>query len=561
MRSLLSIPAVFAAAFTLSQSPVQADGHLLGADLQAAYAAGVVPNFVRDFNQPFDAWGMKYKSDNYRAFLAEMAAKGVPHTTFTQIYYPAVKGEGVVSNRAATTIPAPLPVAASGRQVTPLDMLAGSEVLAGVLAANETAASLTFQDWDGNPYQAFIDAPMAEGRFPLIILVHGLGGSVHTFASAAEYFASQGYIAVTVSLTSDSASSPFAEDPSSPAFGLSDDEKQRIYGLRLQEAASTVFANFYKFLFGYDTPIAGGGGPDMSELVAQADGAARAGQSQADLFEQRVADAARVIAEMKYLNESEALCKAALEHSGYSKPLCGRFAGRIDLSNIGMIGHSLGSMTSQAAAAFYEDVDTAIGFNNGMQRMWEPWGGFPGDPVGDLPAGVNKPFLLVIGSDDHFVHNVFRGIHWQLFKATGGDPRENYPLPLERPWPTADNPQPIARAAYERATAEKMLLVFRDEGHGSAMDDVKEHFQPGTVVQGNRVPLSPDIAQPETYEILGWIKDGDHDVYLPHLMRNYFAVNWFDWILKGDESARSRLIDHPFAHGVKAMMQSGVAPE
>ena len=558
MRSLLSITAV---AVALSQSPVHADGHLRGADLSAVYAAGVVTNFVQDINQPFDPWGMKYKSEEYRSFLKEMAAQGVPHTTFTQIYYPAVKGEGVVSNRAATTIPAPLPVAASGRQVTTADMLAGSEILAGVLGGNPMTVGMTFQDWDGNPYQAFVDAPMAEGRFPLIILVHGLGGSVHTLASAAEYFASQGYIAVTVSLTSDSASSPFAEDPSSPAFGFSDEEKKRIYELRLLQSGFSVFTNFYKFLFGYDKPLPESGSPPMSELVAPPDGAARSGQAQADLFEQRVADVARVIAEMKYLNESEALCKAALEHSGYSEPLCGRFAGRIDVGNIGMIGHSLGSMTSQAAAAFYEDVDTAIGFNNGMPRTWEPWGGFPGDQVGDLPAGVSKPVMLVIGSDDHFVHGVFRGMHWQLFKAVGGDPRENYPLPLEQPWPTADNPQPVARAAYERATAEKMLLTFRDEGHSSAMDDVKDHFVPGTVIQGNRVPLSPDIAQSEAYEVLGWIKDGGYDVYLPHLMRNYFAVNWFDWILKGDESARSRLIDHPFAHGVQAMMQSGVAPE
>lgn len=547
-----SVTAAFAAAITMSRSAAHADGHLLAADLRAEYAAGVVHNFVRDFNQPFDAWGMKYKSDNYRSFLREMAALGVPHTTFTQIYYPAVKGEGVVANRAATTVPSPLPVAASGQQMTPADMFCGSKMMAG----------MAYQGWSGNPSQAFVNAPMAEGKFPLIILVHGLGGSVHSFASAAEYFASQGYIVVTVSLTSESAASPFAEDPSSPAFGLSDEEKQRIYGLRAQEASASVFANFMRLLFGYDKPLpADGGMPPMSELVAQPDGAARSGQSQADLFEQRVADVARVIAEMKYLNESEALCEAALEHSGYAKPLCGRFTGRIDVSNIGVMGHSLGSMTSQAAAAFYEDVDAVVGFNNGMPRMWEPWGGLPGDPVDGLPAGVNKPFLLVIGSDDDFVHNVFRVIHWQLFGAAGGDPRENYPLALEQPWPTADNPQPIARATYERATAEKMFLVFRDENHISAIDDEEDHFVPGAAIQGLRVPLSPDVAQPEAYEILGWVKDGDHDVYLPHLMRNYFAVNWFDWILKGDESARGRLIDHPFEHGVQAMMQQGVSPE
>ena len=66
MRSLLSITAV---AVALSQSPVHADGHLRGADLSAVYAAGVVTNFVHDINQPFDAWGMKYKSEDYRSFL------------------------------------------------------------------------------------------------------------------------------------------------------------------------------------------------------------------------------------------------------------------------------------------------------------------------------------------------------------------------------------------------------------------------------------------------------------------------------------------------------------
>lgn len=82
---------------------------------------------------------------------------------------------------------------------------------------------------------------------------------------------------------------------------------------------------------------------------------------------------------------------------------------------------------AQAAAGFYEDVDTALGFNSGMPRMW-PRGGFPGDPSDGLPAEVSKPFLMIISSNDDFVHMVFRRIHWQMFKAAGGDPRENYPL-------------------------------------------------------------------------------------------------------------------------------------
>ena len=549
MSKILMLTATLAAALMLQVRAAQAETPLLNADLAPKYAVGVVPNFVRDFNQTFDAWGKKYKSAAYQEFLKKTEAAGVPHTTFTQIYYPATQGKGRAESRARTTVPAALPAAASGRQMTPVDLFGGSRAL----------VEFSMKGWEGNPYQAYVGAPMAEGRFPLVIMVHGLAGSVNTWASAAEYLAAQGYIVATVSLTSDSTASPFLEDPSSPWAGsLSDKEKRRIYKLRATEASSTVFRNFFKFMFGQDKQILTPADfPDPSKLVARKNGGALAGQSQADLFEQRVADVARVIAEMKYLNEKEATCRAALEREGFAKPLCGRFAGRIDVDRIGVLGHSLGSMTAQSAAAFYEDVDTAVGFNNGMPRMWEPWGGFPGDPSDGLPAGVSKPLLMVIGSDDDFIHMVFRRIHWQMFKAAGGDPRENYPLAAEQPWPTAENPQPVALSCYKRATAEKMFIIFRDENHGSATDDIGEHFKPGATIKGERVPLSPD-AKPKSYEILGWIKEGGKDVYLPHLMRNYFVTNWFDWQLKDNEAARARLLKHPFARGVQAMRQSGV---
>lgn len=548
MRNFLILITALCATLAFHVQVAQAETPLVTADLIPKYAVGVAPNFVRDFNQPFDAWGDKYKSDAYREFLRKAEKAGLPHTTFTQIYYPAVVGKDRGDGRALTTIPAALPAATGGRRMTPADLYGGSRVM----------AESTMQGWEGNPYQAYVDAPIAEGSFPLVIMIHGLGGSVNTWASAAEYLASQGYFVVTVSLTSDSSASPFLEDPSSPWTGLSEDEKQQIYRLRTTEAFSTVFKNFFGFLFGYEKPIQGMDNfPDPSELTAKANGAVLAARSQVDLFEQRVTDIAQVIAEMKYLNGRETSCRAALERGRFTKPLCGRFTGRIDVEKIGAMGHSLGSMTAQAAAAFYEDVDTVIGFNNGMPRMWEPWSGFPGDPSNHLPAGVSKPFLIIIGSDDDFVHLVFRRIHWQMFEAAGGNPRENYPLVTEQPWPTAENPQPVALSAYARATAEKMLLIFRDENHVSATDDSSDHFKPGTVMKGVRVPLSPD-AVPETYEILGWINEDGRDIYLPHLMRNYFMTNWFDWQLKEDEASRVRLIEHPFMHGVQAMRQSGV---
>ena len=388
-----------------------------------------------------------------------MVALGVPHTTYTNIYYPSPLGQDGSARRAKSVLPAPLPSAAGGDPMTWPDMFGGSEILAKFMTS----------DWAGNPWQAYKDAPLAEGRFPVVIMVHGLSGSVHTWANAAEYITSQGYIVVTVALTSDSMASPFAEDPASPLAPLSGEEKSEIYRLRASETGGRVFSNFFKFLFNADLTIRDETDfPDLSRLkAAEPDGAHKATQMMSDLFQQRVADVARVIAELKYLNENEADCKAALANAGYGKPLCGRFTGRIDIDKIGVMGHSLGSMTAQAAGAFYEDVDVVVGFNNGMPRMWEPWGGFPGTPEPDgPPPGVGKPFLNVIGSDDDFVHMVFRQLHWQWFENAGGDPKKVWPLEAEQLWPSADNPQPVALSAYQRATAEKMFVVFRDENHG-----------------------------------------------------------------------------------------------
>lgn len=78
-----------------------ADSHLAEADLTQRYAGGVVQNFVRDFDLPFDAWGAGQKPEDYQASLAKMAALGVSHTTYANIYNPAVVGEGVVSTRPA----------------------------------------------------------------------------------------------------------------------------------------------------------------------------------------------------------------------------------------------------------------------------------------------------------------------------------------------------------------------------------------------------------------------------------------------------------------------------
>jgi len=154
---------------------------------------------------------------------------------------------------------------------------------------------------------------------------------------------------------------------------------------------------------------------------------------------------------------------------------------------------------------------------------------------------------------------VFRDIHMRWFTAAGGDLNETYPLAIEQVWPSADNPQPIARAAYRRAQAAKALVMFRDQSHDTPTDDGLDPEKPGRGAKGRRVPLTPGAAG-ESFEVLAWTRDAGGDIFLPHQMRNYFITAWFDWQLKGDEAKRRAIVQHPFSRGVRQLLTEGVWP-
>ena len=59
MRPVINLFVTMVATLTLIGS-AHAEGGLKAADLSPKYAAGMVQNWVRDFNQPFDQWGRKY---------------------------------------------------------------------------------------------------------------------------------------------------------------------------------------------------------------------------------------------------------------------------------------------------------------------------------------------------------------------------------------------------------------------------------------------------------------------------------------------------------------------
>lgn len=530
-------------------APAVIPGDLVsGAYSPGPYAVGVQPNFVYDEGRPFDEWGSKYKSDEYQELLARITASGQPSTVVTNVYYPSPPSGSPVE-RPAAFHPSPLQAAAAGGdRHTVLDLHMGNAELA---AGNQVAKDPSHE------YQSFVGAPLAAGAFPLVVMIHGLGGDLLTWNQAAEHLASHGYVVATLAYTSDSTRTPVFEDPGAPfASASTRDEVDAAYALRSQETGPRVFANFLGMMYGFEGEVGPGMMPDPSELTARPGGGLEAGRMMADLFEQRTNDLGSVIREMSVLAGPGPECSEALG----GDDLCGFFEGSVDMENVGVMGHSLGSMTTQSALAFLPEVDTAVAFNNGMPSRWEPFGGFP-DSSGDpgMPDGVPRDIMFVIGSDDYFVHTVFREIHMRWFEMAGGDVSETYPLEIERAWPTADDPQPVARAAYDRALGAKALVTFRDQGHGDATDDVMGADRPGFMSEGARVPLEPG-APPEKYQALGWVSDDGGDVFLPHQMRNYLVKAWFDWQLKGDDSQRGAILDHPFEIGITRILSEGVAP-
>ena len=118
MRKILLLATTLLATLAAQAQAVDDTKALLASDLTPTYAVGVVSNFVRDFNQPFDHWGREYKSAEYQEFLDRMEAQGVPHTVYTNIYYPAPVGKGTSGKRPDTVLPAPLPAAAGGSPMT-----------------------------------------------------------------------------------------------------------------------------------------------------------------------------------------------------------------------------------------------------------------------------------------------------------------------------------------------------------------------------------------------------------------------------------------------------------
>ena len=522
------------------------------------YGVGVRAVYFHDENRPFDSWNANHASDGYKARLAAINEAGENQIVHAYLWYPADPNR---SSRQATVNDFAKSRSAAfqnqyqsslqfmlsglaGEGTVPLNMFSDRAALTAIW--NEAQKRLVTSLWE---------APVADGQFPVIVAAHGLGGDALSWATFAEYLASHGYVVVVPNFTSDGSAPKVFDSPDSRyAQAASQQEVDSAYQTIIGE--SKIIPGFYKYFFGYQGQL---------DLRALPDGPQKVGEMMGEFFTQRIDDVETIIDGLESMNKSGDTC--ASEYSGrgqsaHGAEVCGLFTGSFDMENIGIMGYSLGSITAQFTVARNERVAAAVGYNTGPPRYWEPAGIFGDGLAADgQPAGNPKPVMQIHGSEDAFVQSVFRGLMWDLFSEAGGDPEDIWVLEQERALPTDENPQPIARNAYTRATGDKMIISVKDVNHDSLVDDFPSLVSERTPIvvdgkrywsaarRGLRKAVGQDVLNPgfqgAPYTLLGWDTIGDSEVYMPTFVRNYFTKNWFDYYLKGDAAARGRLMENP----------------
>ena len=552
------------------------------------HAVGVATGFAVDGRQRFDPWNGAYARPEYRALLRRVEAAGQTRTVVFQLWYPAAPD----TSRGRLAGPrSPFP-AASGRRANYFDFFfqdgamarqlgAAAQVVlpqfihlqgGGVLAEADGAARQAAFGEIGQrilnaPQSAWQDARPAEGKFPLLILAHGLAGNHAMWSTLGEFLASHGYVVAAPTFISDGGLPLVFHDEDSPfAKQASAEELRDAYGLVLGEIK--VVPYFYRLLFGQEgRGFAPPEGFNPAEATLVPGGVERATTMMRNLFRQRVSDVGLVLHTVRLLGADEDTCRTSLAAMGAASAarptadryLCGLLNGRIDGARVGIAGHSLGSMTAQLAANHLPGVGAAMGLNNTPPFTWSPEEMFgAGEARDGLPVGSRKPLLLMIGDEDGFVQRVFVDLFQSAVAAAGGDPALAFPLAPERAAPhRMENPQPVALSAWRRAVSDRVLVIVRDTDHFTLAEDFARLFPwpafrrgelPfGQTPERTRKPTGERAFGPpgeagERYTQLGWATVGDAgEVYLPHVVRDWYALAWFDWYLKGDREARERL--------------------
>ena len=517
---------------------------------QSLYDVGSITTYVKDFSAPFDSWGERYGNTAYRELLEEISATGEPRTIVTEIWYPAGATEGY-------------PSATYG------DFVEGDghllQAFLGFFAESMTSEEIErvateLKELERN---SFVGAPVAAGRFPLVILVHGLSGKRVDWNDTAEHLAGQGFVVAAMTMPSDGTLPPVFNDPNS-AFATTADEDALLRAYEIMQADVKVFPKFLEFLYGMQVDnLSPSTFPDLGGTTAPSGGADRMTEMMARLFQQRVDDVSRVIRELRILASGAEECEQLFATENLSGKHCGLLAESIDFDNIGISGHSLGSITTQVALRQLPELKAGLGLNNGIPERWEPQS--HGIAPQHTRENIEKPMFFLHGTEDDFVYFVFQLLFGDWYENAGGDRRQIFQLVDELAPRTLENSQPVVFAAYNRAVGPKVVASVIDGNHDGIDSPSLSRFLTEQGIErpmvSRRLPdnegLLGRLPGPKFRLLEGAADSGGQSFRMPTFIANYYLTAWFDWHLRSDASAMQRLLNPPFADHV-VVQQSGL---
>lgn len=346
---------------------------------------------------------------------------------------------------------------------------------------------------------SYVDAPIADGdRLPVIVMTHGDAGSRYNMESACEYLAAHGYFVIAPEHTGNSPYSMTGQDPALAVAGGNPDLRARMAPVLKSLNAHGAYGREEDYGQSY-VPL-GSGQLDADALTAL----------DKSLL-QRVNDLRATLGELDRINAE------------------GPFTGRLDLEKIGLMGRSYGGATTLAGLALedrfsagfsvvppsFPDLRTVLPKEVLASRGHESVllasdGGFG---LGE----IEKPTFLLSGAEDALII----GLAAASAAVTG----------TESPSPA--NPHPGIRAAYKQTDAPAVWGLLANSNHGSFgvsgpywWPELKPNVKPRHFDPAQKFELvRPDIA---------------------HRIQRQMALEFFNLTIRGDASARQRLLENRF---------------
>lgn len=345
---------------------------------------------------------------------------------------------------------------------------------------------------------SYVDAPVAgPGPWPVVVMTHGDAGSRYNMQTVCEYLASHGYIVIAPEHTGNSPFSMIGADPALAEAGGDPALREAMAGVTGMLDENGVYGDPARFGQSY-TPLPSGLSPQGFATLDRS-------------LVERVND---LRAALDYLQEMN---------------LEGPFAGRVDMSRVGLTGRSFGGATTLAALSLEERFDA--GFAVVVPSLPDLRPVLPGEMLVQPPsesvllspdssvslASLSKPTLILSGGEDSLI----LGMAAQLAGASGTAA------------PAPGNPYPVLQSAFDSADVPAMYALVPDTNHGS-FGVAGPYWWP---------QLKPDtfprfFAPDENYQLL--------DAGLAHQLQREMALAFFDLLLRGDNEALGMLRENPW---------------